>query len=209
MKNRWNARSRTNAAHAIADYQADWPDLEVFFATGRDDVDRLIELSGWEQTCSMRLLEIGCGTGRMTRHLATRFREVVGLDVSGEMIRQANELHPHLPNASFVEGTGVDLSLFPDQSFDAVLSYIVFQHIPSRQIIYHYVEEALRVLRPTGSFLFQARNDQPLGNTGTYQGDRVELEEIQRIARGNSREITVVKGRGEQYCYILIHPASE
>lgn len=171
-------------------------------------MNKVLGLAGWSSsdTGPKRLLEIGCGVGRMTRHFAGRFAHVTAVDVSGEMIRKARELNGHLPNVRFEETSGTDLRAFPDASFDAVLSYIVFQHIPSRQIIYGYVDEALRVLRPEGSFFFQARNDFAHQRTGTYQGDSVELPVVESIAARYNRPILSVQGRGQHYCYVHIGP---
>ncbi len=182
--------------------------MDTFFATGRDDVDKLLRIGGWDQRENLNnwdILEIGCGAGRMTRHLATQFQSVTALDISGEMIRKARELNPALSNATFREGNGTNLHPLPDQSFDAVLSYIVFQHIPSRHIVYGYIEEALRVLKPGGQFLFQARNDFAHAETGTYAGDSVAIEDIQILAEKYGRSLRVIEGAGTQYCYFLIH----
>ena len=40
--------------------------------------------------------------------------------------------------------------VFPDESFDFVYSYAVFQHIPSREVVFGYLPEARRVLKPGG-----------------------------------------------------------
>jgi ubiquinone/menaquinone biosynthesis C-methylase UbiE len=131
---------------------------------------------------------------------------VVGVDVSGEMIRQARALNPGLKNVEFVEGSGVDLRGIEDESFDAALSYIVFQHIPSRQIVYGYIREVLRVLKPGGCFVFQARNDFAHRWTGTYAGDSVVVSDVVNVARSHGRDAQVLKGEGTQYCYFLIGP---
>ena len=51
----------------------------------------------------------------------------------------------------------MDLSVLPDLEFDFAFSSIVFQHIPSRDIIENYVREVHRLLRPGALFKFQVQ----------------------------------------------------
>lgn len=99
------------------------------------------------------MLEIGCGFGRHTRALAEVFREVVAIDVSGEMIKRACTLNADLRSVRFIETNGRDLSALPDSSFDLVFSYIVLGHIPEKEIVANYFRETHRVLKGAGLFL--------------------------------------------------------
>jgi SAM-dependent methyltransferase len=75
-------------------------------------------------------LDFGCGVGRLALPLARRCRSVVGVDVSGAMLREAQARCDQwgLTNVSFVRGDD-DLSAVTGP-IDLVTSYIVFQHIP-------------------------------------------------------------------------------
>ena len=101
------------------------------------------------------MLELGCGVGRMTKALTCRFRSVHATDVSPEMVVQARFLCPELNNVTWEVSDGFDLSTIPDGSLDLAFSFLVFQHVPQKQIVLHNVSEMLRVLRPGGGFLFQ------------------------------------------------------
>jgi ubiquinone/menaquinone biosynthesis C-methylase UbiE len=107
---------------------------------------------------SEKMLEIGCGIGRMTRYFARRFKEVHGIDVSPEMISRATEHLKEALNVSLHVGNGRDLGGFADGSFDFAFSYITFQHIPSVAITSEYIREAGRVLQRGGHFYFQVNN---------------------------------------------------
>ena len=73
-----------------------------------------------------RVLELGCGAGVPdTQRLAARF-EVTGVDVSVEQVRRARAA---VPEAEFVQADFTALELEP-ASFDAVLSYYAFNHVP-------------------------------------------------------------------------------
>ena len=115
MQADWDQRARTNAFHFVNNAKEQW-DADGFFESGeinfRDQVlNRLEGICGDRDPASMRVLEIGCGVGRMTRPLANVFGEVHGVDVSGEMITRAKELLSDLPNVHFHHNSGVDLNV--------------------------------------------------------------------------------------------------
>lgn len=203
MKLAWEWRARRNPMHYVADGQPGW-DPDQFFATGRDDVDKWLRESEWGDTSGASLLEIGCGLGRMTRHLAPRFARVTGVDISAEMIRRARELNAHVPNAEFRVVSGVDLREFPDASFDFAMSYIVMQHMPSAEVVLACVGEALRVLKPGGTLRFQARNDFIFARPDTYDGASVSVDAVRALAKERGRELRRVEGEGTHYCYFTV-----
>lgn len=93
------------------------------------------------------VLELGCGTGRNTEWLAARARQVVGIDFSEGMLRQA-EARIDAANASFLRyDLGVALP-FEAGSWDVVVFALVLEHMAS---VEHPIAEAARVLRPGGS----------------------------------------------------------
>jgi SAM-dependent methyltransferase len=159
MQQDWDHRSLKNAYHYIASWRDEWPEDE-FFLSGERDVRDLIDpyLSDAQFVPrDKRMLEIGCGVGRMSFALAERFATVDGIDISGEMIKRAKELQARLgiENVRFQVGNGKDLSPYPDESMDFAFSFIVFQHIPEISIILNYVREIGRVLKRGGLFRFQ------------------------------------------------------
>ena len=94
-----------------------------------------------------RVLEIGCGTGAVTRELAgwPGVAEVVGLDPSPTFLASARRHHPP-GNARFVEGDARALQ-FQDRSFDVVVFHTTLCHVPGPE---RALEQAARVLRPGG-----------------------------------------------------------
>ena len=79
------------------------------------------------------------------------------MDVSGEMMAQASRRWPIVPNAHVYQNNGCDLTVVPELEFDFAYSVIVFQHIPSREVIESYVREVNRLLRPGALFKFQVQ----------------------------------------------------
>src|SRR5262245_52957839 len=115
MRREWDARARENARHFVATGRVDWTD-EEFSRSGEASVQGEI-LSDMNNICqgrnpaSMRVLEIGCGAGRVTRALAQIFGRVDGVDVSGEMIARATEFLRDQTNAFVHQNNGADLSM--------------------------------------------------------------------------------------------------
>ncbi len=166
MRADWDQRARENARHYVNTSSTEWTD-EEFFASGEKTVAEEI-LTDMGNICqgrvpsSMRVLEIGCGAGRVTRALAKLFGEVHAVDVSGEMIRQARVALQGHSNAFLYQNNGQDLKVVPEKPFDFAFSSIVFQHIPSREIIENYVKEVHRLLREGALFKFQVQGDSTL-----------------------------------------------
>jgi len=94
------------------------------------------------------VLEVGCGTGAVVRHLASlpRVARVTGVDPSPLFVARARELAAGLPVA-FAVGDGRALDL-PAASFDAVVFHTALCHVPDPA---RALAEAHRVLRPGGT----------------------------------------------------------
>ena len=161
MQREWDERARKNAFHYVATGRSDWTAAD-FVESGRVTVANEI-LTDMENVCQgkdpreMRVLEIGCGAGRITRALAETFGEVHGVDVSGEMLKIAAGLLDGVPNVFLHQNNGADLSVLESVQFDFAFSYIVFQHIPSKAVIENYVREVGRLLKPGALFKFQVQ----------------------------------------------------
>jgi SAM-dependent methyltransferase len=157
MRRDWDDRAQENALSYIEDSQHDW-DAESFFQSGENDycslVAPVLRQMGFDPAGKI-ILELGCGAGRMTRSFATRFKTVVAVDISSEMLRRGQQMLPDASNIAWQLGNGSDFANVPTGSTDLVFSYLVLQHLPTEQSVSTYVSEMIRVLRPGGVFLFQ------------------------------------------------------
>jgi ubiquinone/menaquinone biosynthesis C-methylase UbiE len=220
MRQEWDHRSLKNAYHFIASGRDEWLEDEFFLSGERDVRDWLDPFLSEVQFVprDKRMLEIGCGVGRMTFALAKRFGTVEAVDISGEMIKRAKELQARLEigNVRFQAGNGKDLGAYPDESMDFVFSYIVFQHIPEISIILNYVREMGRVLKKGGLFRFQVNGYRRLilpfgyclmwgwkiktrphlrfGKLNSWRGVPIRVSEIQDACAAAGLSITQVIG---------------
>ncbi|MGB2571933.1 class I SAM-dependent DNA methyltransferase [Micromonospora citrea] len=116
------------------------------------------------------VLEVGCGNGRITRHLSDLGLDVRGLDLSPGMIAEARRLHPDL---RFTVGSMLDLDQ-PDGTLAGLVAWYSVIHLPDDRL-----PEAFagfhRVLAPGGHVLlaFQV-GDEPVHRTDAW-GRQVDL----------------------------------
>lgn len=160
MMTNWDAWAKTDPMWAIltdpAKKGGQW-NAEEFLRSGRTFVDdrmAWLRQQGIAFAANARVLDFGCGLGRLTQALSRHFVEAHGVDISSEMVARARELNQQTGKVFFHHNPNEDLRLFQDGEFDLVFSYIVLQHIPAR-FQKRYVAEFLRVLKPGGVALFQ------------------------------------------------------
>jgi SAM-dependent methyltransferase len=144
----------------IADTFADWRDRiegDPRAAWAADLASRLPERAS--------VLELGCGGGTdETRELARRF-DLTGVDVSGEQIRRARA---RVPGAELVQADFLEVE-FADESFYAVCSFYVLNHVP-RELLSPLLGRIARWLRPGGLTMHAFGVGDNPGWTGEWLG---------------------------------------
>ena len=150
MREAWDDFAERDAMFYIHCERSDWTPDE-FFADGRAHFAAVLNWVG-DRIERGRMLDIGCGLGRITQAAAPHFDNVVGADISAKMLEGARALDPPA-NASFVQITSSELPELDDDSFDFVASFSVFQHIPDEGVIAGYIKATSRILKPDGRAL--------------------------------------------------------
>ena len=121
-----------------------------------------------------RVLDAGCGTGRMSRYLADRGCRVSGVDLSPRMVAMARRDHPDL---TFTVGSLTDLPYADDRFAGVMLWYSIIHTPPAGQA--RIFAEAARVLRPDGHLLVGFQSGEGTRDvSAAYRrfGHEVELE---------------------------------
>jgi SAM-dependent methyltransferase len=205
MRADWNQRAREDANYYVAFGRRDQDDRE-FLSTAADVIrdleGELKRLPASVPPATRRALEIGCGPGRLMRPMSRHFGEIHGVDVSDEMIAQANAKLSDIPWAHAHHASGSDLAQFPSDHFDFVYSYAVFQHIPSAAVVFSYLRETVRVLKPGGFARLQING---LPKTAraytTWEGVRISAAEVRSFTRDRSVRLLSLTGVDTQYMW--------
>jgi len=153
MKKLWNKLAKKNAKYFInSDYGQDITE-EEFRESGESDCIKHISSDPFFKIHKI-FLEIGCGNGRMTQFIKEG-HNVLAIDISGEMIKQARE---RVSGVYFAETNGYTIP-FDDNSIDYAFSYLVFQHMKTKEMVESNFKEVYRVLKPGGIFKVRIRTD--------------------------------------------------
>lgn len=94
-----------------------------------------------------RVLDVGCGAGRLVAALAARAEHVDGLDLSPVMIDKARRRYPTAQNVRWLEGDLLDSQLpLPDDGYDAITAVSSLHHMPLESAL----QRLAALLRPGG-----------------------------------------------------------
>jgi SAM-dependent methyltransferase len=110
------------------------------------DLPRIIA----EHVKNKRALDFGCGTGRSTRFLRQLGFDVIGADISKDMIARARELDPAGDYRTVAKG---NLSSLESQAFDLVQSIFTFDNIPTAVEKLQNFKELKRLLAAEGKIV--------------------------------------------------------
>ncbi len=102
-----------------------------------------------------RVLDLGCGAGRLATYLRPLVEKYVGLDVSAHMVKYCED---HFPGLEFIEGDMRSLTPFDDGAFDSVFAVANLFDAVSHEERLQVLAEVRRVLAPGGLLVFSAHN---------------------------------------------------
>ncbi|MBI5913234.1 class I SAM-dependent methyltransferase [Candidatus Azambacteria bacterium] len=140
------------AQYLIEKTRADYDRIAPDFDRTRAYVWKELERFAVYAKEGQRVLDFGCGNGRLFELFKGKHITYTGIDQSGALIAHARERHAEdvaSGIAQFIAGSGETLP-FPDASFDCVFSIAVLHHIPSTEKREAMARELHRVLAPQG-----------------------------------------------------------
>lgn len=189
-----------------------WQGYDDFDAGGAEHTRRMLEIvgdSGVELGSGDRVLDLGCGAGRMIRHLAplADTSEIWGADISAEhIVWCARHLSPPF---HFLTSTTVPHLPFEDRSFRLVYCGSVFTHVDD--LARAWLLELARLLTPDGRLYVTIHDEHTLA-LWERPGARVAplprqvLASAARRAAGDSFDMfTVGRGHDAQVFYRRDH----
>jgi len=206
-KLKWSNLGLQNPEHYTCSEQKSFS-KEEFKAIGLRDYQDLIVNDNelWKMIPGRkRVLEIGCGIGRITEFFIEKFEQIFGVDIAKTMIENAKKRILN-PRYHFLETDGKTLP-FPDKMFDLVFSHAVFHHMPSREIIEANFREVLRVLVPNGLFKVQLRST-PTSKLNWFYGVSFSRQQAEALAEKIGFDVIynkeLVHKTDKRYLYLLL-----
>jgi SAM-dependent methyltransferase len=204
LQKHWNRFGQEDPMWAVLtnpDARGNRWDPDQFFHSGVAEVQTVLD---WidEQAARdggklsrHRVLDFGCGVGRLTQALAEHFDQCDGVDIAPSMVAEAEQRNRHGSRCRYYVNDRPDLSLFDTASFDLVYSAHVLQHMETRYSK-AFIAEFVRLLRPGGYAMLEVVTEPVMGATGALPDDaflaRVELPSpIPRLAPGGRFRLPV------------------
>jgi SAM-dependent methyltransferase len=117
------------------------------------------------------ICDLGCGPGQIARYLHGRGVKACGIDLSPEMVRQAQRLNPDIP---FQQGNMLALTDVADNSYGGIVSFYSIIHIPRSSVV-TALRELKRVLRPKGWLLLTFHVGEQVNHLDELFGEKVTL----------------------------------
>jgi len=180
LKANWTQWGADDPLHAIigGPRYGTWDD-DAFFATGERWMGRV-----WEQMAEYGLplrrgsaLDFGCGAGRLTQAIASRYETAIGVDISPTMIAKARTMDRRC-NVRYFECAGTEFPFVADGSLDFIYTAQVLQHI-NPQAGFGYLREFARKVAVNGVVAFHV--------TTAFRSGRVEADRPFVAARCGDR----------------------
>jgi len=139
------------------------------------------------------VIDVGCGTGYGTAHLAEVAKSVVGIDISKSAIRWARNRYPA---SQFVCMDAQHLN-FPDRSFDLIVSTENFEHLHDQK---GHLEQLARILRPDGLCFVATPNPEMFSDFhNRYHTKENSFDELMELFRSHFQKITILENIEEPH----------
>ena len=126
-----------------------------------------------------KMLDIGCATGNLTELLGEKTRNIIGIDLDKELLKEAKDKHPNLnfENMNMLEVN----EKFEENSFDRVVSFgNTLVHLDSREEVEEFFQKVYKTLKFNGFFIVQIINynriiEKNIKNLPTINNEKVKF----------------------------------
>ncbi len=123
-----------------------------------------------------KVLDIGCGTGRVCGYLKSYGAKVTGTDISEKMLMEARKKHRDI---EFVRADANNLP-FKDNTFDAVTAMFLIVHMKDPLLFFR---EAYRVLKEGGVFIFSNINQKKAPKLKTAEKEEIVIKSYYHLPK--------------------------
>ena len=137
------------------------------------------------------VIDVGCGTGYGTAHLAEVTRSIVGVDISESAIKWAKRRYA---GVRYVRMDAQRLE-FPDRSFDLIVSSENFEHLADQK---GHAKELARILRPGGlCFVATPNPEMFVGDHNPYHTKENTFDELKELFEGDFGGVMILENMAE------------
>lgn len=171
--------------------------VEWFVESGRagaDSIRALLDDNGVRLPPTSRLLDFGCGCGRVLRHWAGTEMTVHGCDYNADLIAWCRR---HLQFASVETNDLAPPLSYPDGTFDLVYALSVFTHLPA-PLQAPWIAEMARVLAPGGHLIVSTHGEAYRDTLTASEVARYDADEL--VVRNQAEP-------GSNRCGVFCSPA--
>jgi len=145
---------------------------------------------------AVSVLDVGCGLGRLAAKLALDNREVIGVDLSPEMIARAQKAGRAARHLLFLCGDFLERD-FTAQQFDCVISAATLHHMPEDLAVARMVE----LLRPGGRLVIHdIRSDAGLGERIQSNFALAQVATLRLLRTGRLRSPRAIRKAWARHC---------
>ena len=119
------------------------------------------------------ICDMGCGPGQVARYIHDRGAPACGVDLSPEMVAQAQKLHP--PEITFTAGDMLALRDVADETYGGIAAFYSIVNIPPSSLA-TALGELHRVLRTGGTLLLSYHIGEEVKHLDEWWGKRVNVD---------------------------------
>ena len=183
--NKFNEDGRLTRRHGIVEFETTMHFVREF-------------LSELKAASEITILDVGAATGAYSVPLADEGYDVTAVEL---VTHNLNILKKKGSSVKAYQGDAVDLSRFPDESFDVVLEFGPMYHLVDDNDKITALREAKRVLKPGGRiFTAYCMNEYSVLTFGFKQGNLLKAKEGGKV----SGDYHFISGSDELYSYVRL-----
>jgi ubiquinone/menaquinone biosynthesis C-methylase UbiE len=145
------------AEKIIADTAKGYDLISEKFTQTRNHLWKDLEFIGSYCQKGDKVLDFGCGNGRLLDFLEKKGINYTGVDISEKLLTET-QIHFQGPGIEFQKISGLDSLPLESDSFNVVYAIAVFHHLPSREIRQKMAKELYRILQPEGTIVITVWN---------------------------------------------------
>jgi len=136
------------------------------FAQTRSHLWKDLEFVGSYCKKGDKVLDFGCGNGRLLDFLGKKDINYTGVDISAKLLKEASSHFFNRPKVEFQKISGLGSLPLESSSFNVIYAVAIFHHLPGKEMRKKVAEELYRILHPEGTIVISVWNLWPASTRG-------------------------------------------